>query len=98
MSERTFPAWAALRATDTLHMSVERSMFFALHLAQVADDYLGSRPSSDLSSDWAHSLQGFLGISSLFHMNGRNLFPMFPELFPIFNLSIFFLISCASDR
>jgi hypothetical protein len=32
---------------------------FALHLAQVADDYLGSRPSSDLSSDWAHSLQGF---------------------------------------
>ena len=31
----------------------------AEHFAKIADDWLGSRPSSDLSSDWVLNFEGF---------------------------------------
>lgn len=89
MIERTFPAWAALRATDTLHMSVERSMFLHCILPRLlmtiwAADHQATCPVT------GHTVFRVSRNIKPFHMNGRNLFPMFPELFPIFNLSIFF--------
>ena len=88
MIERTFSAWAALRAADTLHMSVERSMLPRLLMTIWAADHQATCPVT------GHTVFRVSRNIKPFHMNGRNLFPMFPELFPIFNLSIF----CASDR